>query len=83
MGKWMLMPALGLLMVKGKIEIKYCTCTVNLSSGAEKGSEKQCQGKSNSPTGHLKCSAHSMFRLFPENRKSIPKFLSRQNFFQM
>ena len=26
------------------------------------------------PIDHLKCNAHSMFPLFPENRKSIPKF---------
>ena len=30
--------------------------------------------------GNPKCNALSMFLLFPENRKSIPKFLSGKNF---
>ena len=30
--------------------------------------------------GHLKCSAHSMFPSFPEDWKSIPKFLSGKIF---
>ena len=32
--------------------------------------------------GHLKCNALSMFPLCPENRKSIPKFLSGKKLFK-
>ena len=31
---------------------------------------------------HLKCNAHSIFLLFLQNRKSIPKFLSGKKTFQ-